>query len=161
MSVVTLFCTEWHKIAAIQGRWSRSTVWHAKCYFGVNEAAMRRQLLIMVALALSAAAGKPPVAVAQETKAPEKQKKQTGRKAQENSLTGCVDQQDGQYVLIQEESRSLIAHLEADGFPMEGFAKHVGHKVTVRGTSNASGAGSPVFKVQSVAPISDTCGPQG
>jgi hypothetical protein len=29
-----------------------------------------------------------------------------------------------------------MADLEADGFPTEGFAKHMGHKVTVRGTSN-------------------------
>jgi competence protein ComGC len=75
------------------------------------------------------------------------------------SLTGCVDEQNGGYVLIHEQTRDLIANLEADGFPTEAFAKHLGHKVTVRGTSNPSGA-HPVFKVRSVETISETCGSQ-
>ena len=73
------------------------------------------------------------------------------------SLTGCVDEQNGQYVLIHDQTRDLIANLEADGFPTEAFAKHLGHKVTVRGTSNPNGA-HPVFKVRSVETVSDVCG---
>jgi hypothetical protein len=125
----------------------------------MNEAAMRRQLMIAVGLALSFSIGRPPVTLAQEAKQPAKQKKQAEGKAQA-VLTGCVDQQDGQYVLIQEKSLSLIAHLEAEGFPTEGFAKHVGHKVTVRGTSSSSGAERSVFKVRRIDEISDTCGSQ-
>jgi len=75
------------------------------------------------------------------------------------SLTGCVDEQDGQYVLIDDRTMSPIANLEADGFPTEGFAKHVGHKVTVRGTSNQDGK-RPVFKVRTIEPISDACAPE-
>jgi hypothetical protein len=119
---------------------------------------MRRHFLILAVLALCAAVGKPPVMSAQETKQPAKQKKQA--KAQQAALTGCVDQQDGRYVLIQEQSHSVMAHLEAEGFPTEGFAKHVGHKVTVRGTASPAGAENPVFKVRAVEPISDVCGPQ-
>jgi hypothetical protein len=52
-----------------------------------------------------------------------------------------------------------VANLEADGFETEGFAKHVGHKVTVRGTSNPGGA-VPVFKVRSIETVSDACAPQ-
>jgi hypothetical protein len=74
------------------------------------------------------------------------------------SLTGCVDEQDGQYVLVDDRTLSPIANLEADGFPTENFAKHLGHKVTVRGTSNSGGA-RPVFKVRTIEPVSDTCAP--
>ena len=48
--------------------------------------------------------------------------------------------------------------LEADGFPKEGFAKHMGQKVTVRGTSN-SGSARPLFKVRSIETVSETCAP--
>jgi len=75
-------------------------------------------------------------------------------------MSGCVDQQDGLYVLIHEQTRSPIANLEADGFPTEGFAKHVGHKVTVRGNSAAGETGRPTFKVRSIETVSDGCGPQ-
>lgn len=76
-----------------------------------------------------------------------------------SSLTGCVDEQDGRYVLTDDRTLMPVANLEADGFPTEGFAKHVGHKVTVRGTSNP-GTPIPVFKVRSIETISDTCAPQ-
>ena len=80
-------------------------------------------------------------------------------KPQTSSLTGCVDEQDGHYVLVDERTLTPIASLEADGFPTEGFAKHMGHKVTVRGISSSE-TGRPVFKVRSVDTISDTCAPQ-
>jgi len=75
------------------------------------------------------------------------------------SMTGCIDEQQGQYVLLDDRTRETIANLEAEGFETEGFAKHVGHKVTVRGTSS-SGSAHPVFKVRSIETISDTCGAQ-
>jgi hypothetical protein len=61
--------------------------------------------------------------------------------------------------LIDDRTRNPIASLEAEGFETEGFAKHVGHKVTVRGTSIPGGA-RPVFRVRSVETVSETCGPQ-
>jgi hypothetical protein len=54
-----------------------------------------------------------------------------------SSLSGCVDQQEGHYVLVDDRSLSPVADLEADGFPTEGFGKHMGHKVTIRGTSGS------------------------
>ena len=75
------------------------------------------------------------------------------------SLTGCVDQQDGQYVLVNDHDMAPIANLEAEGFPTEGFAKHMGHKVTVRGTSS-QGNPRPVFRVRNIETVSDTCAPQ-
>ena len=134
-------------------------VWHVKCYFGVNEAAMRRRLADNGRFSISAADRHAGLGRGAGSQAACREKKRAEGKAGGIDRLR-VDQQDGQYVLIQEQSRSLIAHLEAEGFPTEGFAKHVGHKVTVRGTSNSSGAERPVFKVRSVETISDACGPQ-
>jgi hypothetical protein len=80
-------------------------------------------------------------------------------KSQGDSMTGCVDEQDGTYVLTNDRDLALIAILQADGFPTEAFAKHVGHKVTVRGTAIPGGA-HPTFKVRSIAAVSDSCTPQ-
>jgi hypothetical protein len=92
--------------------------------------------------------------------APAGQKEQTGKKkaAPDSSLSGCIDQQDGHYVLVDDRNLSPVADLEGDGFATEGFAKHMGHKVTVRGTSS-SGSTRPVFKVRSIETISETCAP--
>ena len=84
-------------------------------------------------------------------------KKQQNVKA--SSLTGCVDEHDGRYVLVDDRALQPIADLEADGFPTEGFAKHMGHKVTVRGTSSSGGT-RPIIKVRSIETVSDTCAPQ-
>jgi hypothetical protein len=86
-------------------------------------------------------------------------KAKTEQKAKTASLTGCVDEKEGRYVLLDERTLNPVADLEADGFETEGFAKHVGHKVTVRGTSKPGGE-VPVFKVRSIQTISDTCAPQ-
>jgi hypothetical protein len=72
------------------------------------------------------------------------------------SLTGCVDEQEGQWVLVNDQTMAVITHLAADGFPTEAFAKHVGHKVTVRGTASSGGT-SPQFKVRTIETISETC----
>ena len=75
------------------------------------------------------------------------------------SLTGCVDEQEGNYVLLSDQTMNPIANLVADGFDKEDFAKHVGHKVTVRGTSSSQGA-LPLFKVRTIEKVSETCAPQ-
>ena len=85
-------------------------------------------------------------------------KKVAQKKVATASLTGCVDQQEGKYVLVEDHEMKVIANLDAEGFPVEGFAKHVGQKVTVRGTSNPDGA-RPVFKVRTIETVSETCAP--
>jgi hypothetical protein len=80
------------------------------------------------------------------------------KKPEGASLTGCVDQQDGQFVLVDDHDLKVVASLDAEGFPAEGFAKHVGSKVTVRGSSTTSGS-RPVFKVRSIETVSETCAP--
>ena len=90
----------------------------------------------------------------------EKKQQPAGSKTEQgSSLTGCVDQQDGIYVLVDDRSLAPIADLVAEGFPTDGFAKHVGHKVTVQGTSNSGGTRT-IIKVRSIQTVSDTCVPQ-
>ena len=114
-------------------------------------------LLVM----LTGLAGLVPAAALSAPQALENGKEaQTGKKqaASGSSLTGCVDEKEGHYILVDDRNLSPVADLQADGFPTEGFAKHVGHKVTVRGTSS-SGSTRPVFKVRSIATLSETCAP--
>jgi hypothetical protein len=75
------------------------------------------------------------------------------------SMTGCIDEQQGHYVLLDDRALSQIAELEADGFPPESFAKHLGHKVTVRGIGSTGGT-RPLFKVRTIETVSETCAPQ-
>ena len=89
----------------------------------------------------------------------QKQQPKSESKEKESALTGCVDEKEGHYVLVDDRNLSPIAKLEAEGFPTESFAKHLGHKVTVRGTSNSAGT-TPTFKVRSIETISEVCGPK-
>jgi hypothetical protein len=120
---------------------------------------MRLQSALLVALTAFAVLA--PAAALSGAQSPESGKKaQAGKKqpASGSSLSGCVDEKEGHYILVDDRSLSPVADLEADGFPTEGFAKHVGHKVTVRGTSS-SGSARPVFKVRSIETLSETCAP--
>jgi len=73
------------------------------------------------------------------------------------TLTGCLDEQGGQYVLLDDRTMSPVADLDPAGIPAEAlFAKHMGHKVTVRGSSTP-GAARPLFKVSEIETISEMC----
>lgn len=91
--------------------------------------------------------------------APQERRPKQPATARQTTLSGCIDEQDGRYILIHEQTRDLIANLEAEGFPTEGFAKHLGHKVTVRGAAASDGP-HPVFKVRSIKTVNEHCGPQ-
>ena len=63
-------------------------------------------------------------------------KKGSGR---DRRLPAVWTSRTGKYVLVDDRMSDYdLADLETDGFPTEEdfFAKHMGHKVTVRGTSN-------------------------
>lgn len=121
-------------------------------------------LLLFALVTVSSAVGSAPLLSAQQKEAPKPQNapqnepKDTA-KPPATSLTGCVDEQEGRYILTDDRELTPIANLEADGFPQEGFAKHMGHKVTVRGTSSP-GDPRPTFKVRSITMVSETCAPQ-
>jgi hypothetical protein len=95
---------------------------------------------------------------AEKQKQDQKQKQSKG--APSASLTGCVDEQDGHYVLIHDQTREKLASLVAEGFENEGFAKHVGHKVTVKGTSVPADGAGPIFRVRTIETVNETCAPQ-
>jgi hypothetical protein len=120
---------------------------------------IRRASITIAVLAIScsfcSAQSNPVVSNAGSQQQPKADPKGT-KPAPATSLTGCVDEQEGQWVLVSDQTMAVIAHLAADGFPTEAIAKHVGHKVTVRGTSS-SGGSSPQFKVRTIETISETC----
>jgi hypothetical protein len=127
---------------------------------------MYRWAVSLALLALVSAWGLPGVAASnsgsEQANLQQKQdQKQKQSKAKDSaaSLTGCVDEQNGHYIMVNDRTLDPIADLEAEGFETEGFAKHMGHKVTVRGTSNP-GENRPLFKVRSIETVSDTCAPQ-
>ena len=112
----------------------------------------------MVALSLP---GSQAASAGSEQASQKQGQKQGQSKAKDSgaSLTGCIDEQNGRYVMLNDRTLDPIADLEAEGFETEGFAKHVGHKVTVRGVSSP-GETRPLFKVRSIETVSDTCAPQ-
>ena len=83
-------------------------------------------------------------------------KEKADPKGQLAALMGCVDEQDGKWVLVNDQTMAIIAKLAADGFPQEAFAKYMGHKVNVRGTTSSDESGS-TFKVREIKTISETC----
>jgi len=127
---------------------------------------MYRGLFPLALLALVIACGGPGVAASDSGSEQADRKQQQDHKQKQSktkdggaSLTGCIDEQNGKYVMVNDRTLDPIADLQADGFDTEDFAKHMGHKVTVRGTSNP-GENRPLFKVRSIEAVSDTCAPQ-
>jgi hypothetical protein len=110
-----------------------------------------RQRLIGIFITLAIIVVPSSLAQGGKKSAPKQQQKS------ETTLTGCVDQQEGRYVLVDDRGLKKISELEADGFPVEGFAKHLGHKVVVRGTSITGD--KALFKVRAVETVSETCAP--
>jgi hypothetical protein len=95
---------------------------------------------------------------AAQTPASQKKGSDSKKAVPQASLSGCIDQQEGRYVLIDSKTMNPVADLEAEGFPTEGFAKHMGQTVTLRGTSNP-GSTRQAFKVRSIETLSESCAP--
>jgi len=73
------------------------------------------------------------------------------------SLTGCVDEHDGQYVLTNDTNLQPTARLQpAAGSAEDNFAQHMGHKVTVRGKLTKEDP-LPIMTVEGIEKISETC----
>jgi hypothetical protein len=113
-------------------------------------------LVVVAGLSLSDARSNVAVDRSQDQQPKTEPKENAAPKGQAASLTGCVDEQEGKWVLVNDQTMAIVANLVADGFPAEAFAKYVGKKVTVRGTASPAGPNSP-FKVRSVETISETC----
>jgi hypothetical protein len=71
------------------------------------------------------------------------------------SLTGCVDEQFGQYVLL--DGRMVkITGLQYAGPNKDIFAKFVGHEVQLKGTK--SQGPKATFTVTGIVQVADVCG---
>jgi len=129
---------------------------HIEAGIGGNE--MMRPKPASLALLMLAISALAPVALssAQTPASPKKGTDSKKKTVPQASLSGCIDQQEGRYVLIDDRTMNPVADLDADGFPTEGFAKYMGHKVTVRGISNP-GSTRTAFKVRSIETISESC----
>ena len=75
--------------------------------------------------------------------------------AAQQSLTGCVDEQFGQYVLL-DGLMLKITGLQSAGPSNDVFAKYVGHEVQVKGTKSPGPRAT--FTVTGIVRTSDTCG---
>jgi hypothetical protein len=74
--------------------------------------------------------------------------------SKEQRLTGCVDEQGGHYVLIDDQMQK-ITDLQSSGSDDAWFARYMGHEVRVRGTQSSAQQGT--FKVTGIEQISDSC----
>jgi hypothetical protein len=74
------------------------------------------------------------------------------------SITGCVDQRNGGYVLTEDTDMKPIMKLHWEGDQDSMFARHVGHRVTVEGAVSSSETGL-VLNVKKVTEVSDSCMP--
>jgi hypothetical protein len=86
---------------------------------------------------------------------------QTGKAkpAAKVSLTGCIDEHDGQYMLTNDTDLQPTARLKpAAGSPEDNFARFMGKKVTVRGALSKEDP-LPIMTVESVQTVSETCAP--
>jgi hypothetical protein len=76
--------------------------------------------------------------------------------AAQQSLTGCIDEQFGQYVLLDGQMLRM-ARLQSAGPNQDVFAKYLGHKVQVNGARSSGPKG--VFTVTGIEQIADNCAP--
>jgi hypothetical protein len=74
----------------------------------------------------------------------------------QQSLTGCIDEQFGQYVLLNGQMVKITG-LQSAGPNNNVFAKYVGHEVEVKGTRSSGPKAD--FTVTGIVQIADICGP--
>ena len=72
------------------------------------------------------------------------------------SFVGCVDEQDGKYVLLDEQMRRYITLQPAGTDADSAFARFVGHKVQVSGAQPAGEANT--VKVEHIGAVASMCG---
>ena len=92
------------------------------------------------------------VAAVALTAAPDKKPAKPAKSSPQASMTGCLDQRGESYVLGDEKDMSKKTTLKAKGFSDDNFARYVGHKVLVRGTSSGD-----VFEVVKIEDVAESC----
>jgi hypothetical protein len=71
------------------------------------------------------------------------------------TLTGCVNEVNGKYVLLDGQMQKIVGLQAAASNDEAVFAKRLGHTVRVRGTMDSTGNGE--LGVTRIDPISGTC----
>jgi hypothetical protein len=114
-------------------------------------------LLLIVATAGFAAPADQKTSPGEKNQKKSAPQSKSNRQAQQ-SMTGCVDEQDGNYVLLDDRMQKKLADLEAVGASNEAFfAKHLGHTVTIKGRKASEPETS--FKVSSIEDVASVCAP--
>jgi hypothetical protein len=109
-------------------------------------------LLSLSTIPLPAAGANPS---ANPSKTQDRRKPETQKTQAAATLTGSVDEGGSRHVLTVDRTLAPAADLESEGFPREGFAKHLGQKVTVQGQKSLEGE-RIVFRVRSITMVSET-----
>lgn len=115
---------------------------------------MKYQILLLGALFCLGPAA-PAQTTSQNTKSTQQSANRIKRAAiaGQQSVTGCVDQQNGRYVLREEQSSQLISLQSTVTDNDSAFARFLGHKVQASGTKS-----SDTMKVDRMAQVADMCG---
>ena len=75
------------------------------------------------------------------------------------TMSGCIGEaSDGNFILTDNKELNKIITLHGEGFPDEGFAKHLGHQVKVTGRIAKEGD-EQVLRVKKIETVSETCHP--
>jgi len=98
------------------------------------------------------------VAQTSEKPSPVKQAEKKSASKVQQVMTGCLDEQDGTYVLLEERNMTKIISLQAVNAGNEAvFAKHMGEKVRVKGVKSPDQNGT--LNVTSIEKIAASCVP--
>ena len=80
--------------------------------------------------------------------------------SKEIAASGCLDEEPGPlYALRGDKELKLLMELEPDGFPVQNFARYLGHRVELRGRTYIQNT-KTVMKVKSIKSLADTCTPR-
>ena len=93
--------------------------------------------------------------------APAQKDKKKSAKPPTQTMIACVDEQSSDFVLVTDDMLKQIAILEPVGFDKTGFARFVGHKVSITGQWIAS-TQPPTLRVSNydnIKIVSDICAP--
>src|SRR5207245_1319593 len=101
-------------------------IWHATCYLGRRMRYCVYRRFVFLTLGALVFAWSVPGAAASDSGSEQADRKQQQDQKQKQkqsqakdggaSLTGCIDEQDGHYVMVNDRTLDPIADLQAEGF---------------------------------------------
>jgi hypothetical protein len=83
-----------------------------------------------------------------------------GKLSASMTASGCLDEEPGpRYVLRREGDLELLMQLEPNGFPVQNFARYLGHRVELRGRTYSENE-KTAMRVTGIRSLADRCTPQ-